>query len=925
MEPLLRALDLAERQWQLAKADAALPAQARDSRLAALGRQAQAEQALAEADVAIAECRQSLQALKIEPLLLAHGPAIDRLESDFSLVRREQGGRLRLQAAADHESGQLMLQAQRITRAAGMTLSNLDEFFRRTPSSAQQTELERLQETAQALTLELEHARSRLASAGRKLGGLRRALTDEPAPALQQALSLALAQAQSLGDAPTRLAALQAEIDNGQRRLEQSLADLGLAGVEQLAASRWLAAGEIDAYEHERGDLLKEAVLTQSELARLRADLAAQKRRHKALAATGEVVTADTLRHSRGARDEGWRAVRAVFIDQSAPAAMPELPAQFERLQAEADRQADLLREGARRAAEIAECEQRVGEITPALAALESAKAENNQSLAALDQRWNQTLAGLGLPGGTAATLREWLVLRQAALERGERLTQARQSHAVLERRIFDSCKALHAALRALGRMAAGAAHPLDALIALGATADRDMAAARVAAQRRCADIAGLELEAEADRARASDLAGQLQACRDELDTRCDQLCLDRGVTADAVKTRLSETRRWVNDYQAHAGQRQQLEQMKAGEAAAANAAALLGSLLHEPVGGHPDAWLDALTLRLAQSREAAAMKASLEHHEAQESTRRGRAASELREAADVLEALVQQAGVNSAGELPQAEALSERRREAAARLQDLQDQLARTSPKDPAALRGEIADQDSTAIDAEKQACQGEIAGLEAGEKLAIDSEQVARAALAHVDTSDAAAQAREEMESAIARYRAGVRPWARLKLAEALLAEALRRHREKAQGPVVELASDYFRLMTGGRFARLLIDDDGDAPVLLAQPAGGVPVGVSGLSEGTADQLYLALRLAALELQRRPDRMMPLVLDDVFMTADDERAAQMFRALEKFAATSQVLVFTHHHHLLPIASAAVTQSAVRLHRLESAPGRRR
>ena len=318
-------------------------------------------------------------------------------------------------------------------------------------------------------------------------------------------------------------------------------------------------------------------------------------------------------------------------------------------------------------------------------------------------------------------------------------------------------------------------------------------------------------------------------------------------------------------------------------------------------------------------------MKASLEHHEAQESTRRGRAASELREAADVLEALVQQAGVNSAGELPQAEALSERRREAAARLQDLQDQLARTSPKDPAALRGEIADQDSTAIDAEKQACQGEIAGLEAGEKLAIDSEQVARAALAHVDTSDAAAQAREEMESAIARYRAGVRPWARLKLAEALLAEALRRHREKAQGPVVELASDYFRLMTGGRFARLLIDDDGDAPVLLAQPAGGVPVGVSGLSEGTADQLYLALRLAALELQRRPDRMMPLVLDDVFMTADDERAAQMFRALEKFAATSQVLVFTHHHHLLPIASAAVTQSAVRLHRLESAPGRRR
>jgi exonuclease SbcC len=56
------------------------------------------------------------------------------------------------------------------------------------------------------------------------------------------------------------------------------------------------------------------------------------------------------------------------------------------------------------------------------------------------------------------------------------------------------------------------------------------------------------------------------------------------------------------------------------------------------------------------------------------------------------------------------------------------------------------------------------------------------------------------------------------------------------------------------------------------------------------------------------------------VFMTADDERAAHMFRALEKFSATSQVLVFTHHHHLLDIASRAVAENGLRVHRLESA-----
>ena len=291
-----------------------------------------------------------------------------------------------------------------------------------------------------------------------------------------------------------------------------------------------------------------------------------------------------------------------------------------------------------------------------------------------------------------------------------------------------------------------------------------------------------------------------------------------------------------------------------------------------------------------------------------------------LQSAAHALAQLLAQAGAQDADALPEAEARSEQRRTAAARLHDLQEQLAQTSPKDAATLRAELAGLDRVAIDGEKQACAADIARLEGDEKTAIDAEQAARSALAQIDTSDAAAQAREEMEAAIARYRAGVRPWAQLKLAQALLGEALKRHREKAQGPVVALAGEYFRLMTGGRFVRLRVDEDHDAPVLLAESAQGQRMEVAALSEGTADQLYLALRLAALEVQRKPDRMMPLVLDDVLMTADDERAASMFGALAKFAAAGQVLVFTHHHHLLQVACGALGHDGLRVHRLEAA-----
>ena len=926
VEPLLRELDLAEGYWVEVQAHVALPADNRERRLAALHDHAQAQRALAEADDAMAECRHFLLALKIEPMLLTHATAIDRLETDWSLVRREQGSRLKLQASTDHDAGQLMLQAARMTHAAGQSIESLDEFFRQTPSSAEQAQLERSLETCQALTLDLQHVRSRLGIAERKLGGLRREVIDEPALPLRQALSLALGQAQLLGDAQARLAGLRGEMNTEQRKLDRSLSDLGLASSEQLALSRWLAAGEIDAYEQQRSELLKQAALSQSRLEQLQTDLAAQQRRRKTLAATGEVVTADTLHHSRIVRDEGWRTIRAVFIDRRAPSGdltdQPEkasLADEFERSQSQADRQADLLREGARRAAEIAECEQRISEMTPTLAAVHTAKAEQEKSLAALDENWNQTLSSLGLPGGAAATVREWLTLRQAALERGERLAQARESHAVLERQITDSGKSLMAALGALGRMPAGAMHQLDALIALGAATDRDMVTARAAIQRRSADIASLALDIQADQASAADLTHRLQGCQSALDAHCNHLHLDKGALAETVKARLAELRRWVNDYQVHVAHLQQLEQMKTGEAAAENAAMALGRLLQEPVWDHPDAWLDGLTLRLAQSREAAAMQASLQRREAEETKRRQRALCDLDDALQLIEVLVQHAGAQHADALPEAEARSDRRRDVSARLQDLKDQLARTSSKNSATLRQELADLDSVAIDAEKQRCLAAITLLEADEKFAIDGEQVARAALAQIDTSDQAAQAREEMEAAIARYRDGVRPWAQLKLAEALLGEALRRHREKAQGPVLELAGDYFRLMTGGRFARLLVDADSDAPVLLAQPAQGKPMDISALSEGTADQLYLALRLAALQLQRQSGRMMPLVLDDVFMTADNERAAQMFRALEKFAATAQVLVFTHHHHLLRIASDSVAENGLRLHQLES------
>ena len=931
VEPLLRQLDLTGTEWANVQDHVALHTDARQNRLAALQQKAQAESAFLEAKEALDQCQKALDALKMEAPLLNHALVIDGLASDLDMVRRTRDAHFKLMASTESEAGQLMLQATRIVGPA-TPLESLEALFIQTPSAATQAGVEELLEQHKTLTQALQHAKLQLQNSAEKLAQLQRDPVEEAAPELQQSLALALsqalAQAHLLGDAEKRLADLKTVLVAEQRKLDRAVADLGLAYIDQLTASRWLASAAIDAYERDRTHLQQHIALDADNLKKLGGDLEEQKRRRSKLAATGEVVTADTLRQARTLRDQSWRGIRETFIDEATgygakPFQASHLPQAFEHAQTDADRQADLLREGAQRAAEIAEAEQRIGEMTSALSGYQASGATQQQALKALDDEWRKTLAGLGLPNGSAAALREWLALRLAALELNERQTQAAQASELLKQQIAAAVAVLLAPLVALERAPSGTHHRLAALLAIGQGADRDLVAARTARQHRLAAITTMALEIQKKQAEESALTNSLMACRAALDEKCHRLCLGEGASPDAIKARFIEFKNWTHDYQRHVGQLTQVRQARASEDLVASQAKALAALLQESAGDHTEAWLDGLCQRLALSQTAQTTQLGLNQRKTEESQRQTRAQQALETALQTLALLMQQASVQTADELLEAEQRSEARHQTLMMLKTLRHQVASTSRKEADTLRAELLNLDSVALDAEKQNTSSHLDLLELDEKAAIAAEQTSRAALAEVDTSDDAAQAREEMESAIARYRAGVRPWAQLKLAEALLSEALRRYREKAQGPVVELGSAYFELMTGGRFVRLLVEDDGAHPVLMAQPSHGQAVAISALSEGTADQLHLALRLAALQVQRQPDRMMPLVLDDVFMTSDDARASNVFRALAKFAEQGQVLVFTHHRHLMDIAAQTVKAEGLRVHQLTPAFGK--
>ena len=66
--------------------------------------------------------------------------------------------------------------------------------------------------------------------------------------------------------------------------------------------------------------------------------------------------------------------------------------------------------------------------------------------------------------------------------------------------------------------------------------------------------------------------------------------------------------------------------------------------------------------------------------------------------------------------------------------------------------------------------------------------------------------------------------------------------------------------------------------------------------LSAGARDQLYLAVRLAVSEFLSRGQTPLPLLLDDVFVSSDDERARSGMRLLIELATTHQVVLLTCH-----------------------------
>ena len=200
-------------------------------------------------------------------------------------------------------------------------------------------------------------------------------------------------------------------------------------------------------------------------------------------------------------------------------------------------------------------------------------------------------------------------------------------------------------------------------------------------------------------------------------------------------------------------------------------------------------------------------------------------------------------------------------------------------------ALREEAASMPSEFIAAEVAALGGrEEALVEAGQ-LAAQDWSSADAASAQVSAKVGGVDARGRERAATLAFEGYVERWLLLAAAQGILSQAIERYRAANQHPMVARAGQLMAELTRGHpnpIERLSAEyRDGRRLTLLGIRRDDSPCEIANMTEGTRDQLFLALRIAAIERYALAREPLPFVADDLFITSDDDRTERGLHAL--------------------------------------------
>ena len=844
----------------------------------------------------IAKTRIDLQATQVDPTMLSLAADITELNERRLQFRAHRTDMVKRAEEIRME----WLRVQELAGDLGWASESEDLVRQRLPATPVRSRLVRLLKDRVAVSQDLRAAQSNFAERQQQVQQAQQALGRLTAGAVHPGLASAVEQALKLGDHAAAMAELQHKADSLVQKMDAGLAALGTWRREPDALKGMVVPGATlvqGLIDQQRSD----AAEAQAQRAALEAkaqDMQRLELELQQLVRDFQPVSMGQVEEARRVRDESWRGIKA------APHELTGRATAFEEHIVGADKLADARLDRAQHEAARGAKAERIEQQRLELSHLKSRSQALQLRLEARMGEWHALADSCGLPQLPLDLAPAWLQQRQGVLDLVNEWADTERQQSV--------------------RRQAGAENRQSLWSLFGAEST---------------EAAAPELAECVRRARAQiTLAHQAQGQRDTLQQQLHEGQSSQVTLQASVQSAQAAWHTWSQSWQAAvlaAGydasvltdqveaelevtqeverllarirsiRSERIDTMQADLDGLAGTAMSLAARAAPEIKSHSaeDIALE-LAKRLDHVRQAAAASVALQSRLARSHADLAAARQKELAVQASLAPLMAAAGVDDVGALSGAIERSDLRREVERSMQSAETEL--TQAADGLAvqeLRSEISGvgPDEVRAQLEKFTAQSadvveEIASLS-------NSFGTQKTAFDALDGTDRAVKAESRRQEAISAMAEAAERYLKLHTASRLLQWSMEKFRETKQGPMLAKASAIFYSLTLGSFSRLLVDSEAATPRLFGIRPSGEQVDVAGMSEGSRDQLYLALRLAALELQVDQGLNMPLIADDLFINFDDCRTAAGLRVLGDLSRRMQVVFLTHHEHLVPLA----------------------
>jgi uncharacterized protein YhaN len=721
---------------------------------------------------------------------------------------------------------------------------------------------------------------------------------------------------QKQGDLSRELEDRAVARETGAVALEMALAQLGdwsSGGAGRLQDARIPSDHAISAAQHMQDEIRNALAEIDKELARTGDSRQTLELRSSQLTQGGLVVSDDALQQARAERDRSIESIRTRVV-QSQPFDDPVKDfSGYEQLVSHADSLADLRFAAADEAAQLAAIEAELEELDLLTTQLRARHEQQSVLAESAVAQWKDLLLQGKVPFTSPGQLRDWG-------EKQHRALKLMTDLAALDERLEQQKRLIEKAEASL-RNSLRISDPLPDLESLMAIAESRVSAASATATQQ------LRLATELEAATNS-LAGskaesdELQPLLAEWQEAWDQLLTAsnlQSASPEAVKGHLAAIDELREIVKAILDLEHRTKAMDADAVAFESSIVALAGIHLAGTEASPPALLE----KLKQLHESA--KASTE--------RRATLLGELETERLRFQELTTERATAEASLAHLLELTSDRS------MTTLAEEIARSA--DVHMAREELRDYEIEAIEAGDGLPLESLVALTT--EVEADSLKVETDAASEIITrlnqeldefgtrhgaakqtfgafgaGDDALQALADTEEAAAELEGLAETWISKTVQALLLRRAIEEHRIRKQNPLLARASDIFRRLTLNAYDRLSVEYDLERSTLFGIRRGGTEaVKVDGMSDGTVDQLFLALRMAAVEDSIEHGVCVPFLADDLFINFDDERAAVGLEILAELARKTQVLFFTHHDHLTKIAERALSPGDFSLSRL--------